>query len=292
MNLFNLKNSPQEPTAESIQDNISTFSLQPEAPQNDELSDTVKPSAPFSVEEKAKKKSILSMDVKDLIQLLKKSSKESDSIPVEYSDEQPKEKKSLLTMDLKDLAKMKPQAKKKSIKLSKKTMNFVHHQSDFNLLKVLPAVVVVAAALSVFVKIGFLDMLDQKTAAYSQLATKQEQLAAVNTRLVGYDELAAQYGRYSYGWMSASEIGTVNRLDVMDLIEQEIAPYAKMENFAVNNNVLTTNVYGITLENASTMVKRLEEHPLVESASVYSASAEDGVEARIFLSINLSKEAA
>lgn len=208
------------------------------------------------------------------------------------TSETPK-KKNILTMDVKDIAQLlkpTPKSKKGTIKASKRTMNFVHHKKEFNVMKVVPVVAVLAVALSIFVRVGFLDMLDQKTIAYRNLASKQERLAAINTRLVDYEELASQYGRYSYGWMSESEISLVNRLDVLNLVEQEITPYATLENFAVNNNVLTLNIHGITLEDASAMVSRLEESPLVNNATIYSANAADGQEAAIFLSINLMKE--
>ena len=60
---------------------------------------------------------------------------------------------------------------------------------------------------------------------------------------------------------------------------------------AVNNNVLTLNIHGITLEEASKMVKNLEASDLVSSAIVYNAVAEEAAEAEIFLSIVLTKEA-
>lgn len=204
------------------------------------------------------------------------------------------ENQSILTMDVGDLFKKKPNQVKRSkrgtVKASKRTMNFVHHESNFNFWKVLPIALVVILAALIFAKVGFMDPLAEKTRAYSQLATKQEQLAQVNARLVGYDELASQYARYSYGLMNDTEINMVSRMDVLALVEKEIASKAYIENFAVNNNVLTMNIYGITLEQASTMVNRLESNNLVTHASVNSASANDGVEARIFISITLTKE--
>ena len=149
-------------------------------------------------------------------------------------------------------------------------------------------VIIVAA---VFAKFGIMDQLDKKTAAYNDLAQRQEQLAVVNTKLAGYDELEKQYGRYSYGWMSESEVSMVSRMDVLALVEQKISPAAVIENIAVNNNVLTLNIHGITLEQASAMVKSLEESEMVSSATVYSASAENAEDASIFLSIILTKEA-
>ena len=174
---------------------------------------------------------------------------------------------------------------------TKKTMNFVHHASSFNPKKVLPLAIVVIIVAAVFAKFGIMDQLDKKTAAYNDLAQRQEQLAVVNAKLAGYDELEKQYGRYSYGWMSESEVNMVSRMDVLALVEQKISPASVIENIAVNNNVLTLNIHGITLEQASAMVKSLEESEMVSSATVYSASAENAEDASIFLSIILTKEA-
>ena len=174
---------------------------------------------------------------------------------------------------------------------SKKTMNFVHHQSSFNPKKVIPIVLIVLIVAAVFLKFGVLDMLDKKAAAQAELDQKLQQLALVEAKLEGYDELAMEYGRYSYGWMNDTEVNMVSRMDVLNLIERKISPKATIDNFAVNNNVLTLNIHGITLEEASRMVKSLEAAKLVESASVYNAVAEAAEEAKIFMSINLTKEA-
>lgn len=182
--------------------------------------------------------------------------------------------------------------KQKAVQMpSKKTMNFVHHQSSFDLKKVLPVLVIILAIGIVFAKVGFMDPLSEKTAAYNELAQKQEQLAAINSKLTGYDELAKEYGRYSYGWMDETEVNMVSRMDVLHLVEEEISNKAFIDNLAVNNNVLTLNIHGITLEQASAMVKSLEERGLVESAAVYNAVAEEAEEAKIFMSIILTKEA-
>ena len=174
---------------------------------------------------------------------------------------------------------------------SKKTMNFVHHKSNFNPKKVLPLVAVAIIALVLLAKFGIMDQLDKKTAAYNELTQRQEQLAAVNAKLADYDELSKKYGRYSYGWMNETEVSMVSRMDVLALVEAKITPAAVVENIAVNNNVLTLNIHGITLEQASAMVKSLEESEMVSSATVYNASAENAEEASIFMSIILTKEA-
>ena len=174
---------------------------------------------------------------------------------------------------------------------SKKTMNFVHHQSSFNPKKVLPIVLVIIIVCAAFMKFGIMDPLAKKTAALNELSIKQEQLAVINNKLAGYDELEKEYGRYSYGWMNKTEVNLVSRMDVLNLIEKRIATKATIDDIAVNNNVLTLNIHGITLEQASAMVKNLEESDLVQSATVYNAVAESAEEAQIFMSIILTKEA-
>ena len=174
---------------------------------------------------------------------------------------------------------------------SKKTMNFVHHQSGINLKKLIPALVLVLIIGALFAKFAILDPLAKRDVALGELTDKQTQLALINGKLTGYEELAQQYGRYSYGWMNETEVSMVSRMDVLQLVEQEIATKAIIDNMAVNNNVLTLNIHGITLEQASTMVRSLEERGLVESAAVYNAVAEQAKEAEIFMSIIMTKEA-
>ena len=183
-------------------------------------------------------------------------------------------------------------AKKAAVQLpSKKTMNFVHHESSINVKKMLPLILVIIVAMGVFAKFAILDPLDKKTAAYTELGLKQQQLDAVNAKLSGYDELEKEYGRYSYGWMNETEVNMVNRMDVLRMVEEEIASKAFIDNLAVNNNVLTLNIHGITLEQASAMVKSLEARGLVQSAAVYNFVAEEAEEAEIFMSIIMAKEA-
>ena len=183
-------------------------------------------------------------------------------------------------------------AKKAAVQLpSKKTMNFVHHESSINVKKMLPLILVIIVAMGVFAKFAILDPLDKKTAAYTELGLKQQQLDAVNAKLSGYDELEKEYGRYSYGWMNETEVNMVNRMDVLRMVEEEIASKAFIDNPAVNNNVLTLNIHGITLEQASAMVKSLEARGLVQSAAVYNVVAEEAEEAEIFMSIIMAKEA-
>ena len=171
----------------------------------------------------------------------------------------------------------------------KRTMNFLR-RSTIDRRTLLPVLLAVILVLAIFVKAGILDPLAHKAEVYNTLAAKQEQLAQINTMLADFDELQQQYCRYSYGLMNDTEIHLVSRMDVLDLVETKIARRATIEDFAVNNNILTMNLRGVTLREASAIVKSLESSDLVARATVNSAAAEDGKEANIFISITLTKQ--
>ena len=179
--------------------------------------------------------------------------------------------------------------KKAEVIASKKTMNFYRRKSSFNPKKMIPIILILVVAVGVFVKLGVLNQLDKKVAAYSKIAEKQADLDMMQAKLGGYDELYAQYGRYSYGWMDKNEINTIDRTHILKLVETKIMPSAKIKDLAINGDVITLNLSGITLEDTSNIVKVLEQDELVKRVSVYSATANDASEAEIFMSVVLNK---
>lgn len=190
--------------------------------------------------------------------------------------------------------KSKPKSAKAKVSAAaptKKTMNFSHHVSSFDLRKMMPAIIVIVIVIGLFAKFGIIDQLSKKTSAFAELSDIQTQQDVLNAKLKDYPELEKQYGRYSYGWMSEDEVSLVDRMEVYKLIESKVMDAAVIENFAVNGNVITMNMRGITLKEASAVVKDLESSDMVDSAYVYSAEAENAEQAQMFMTINISKEA-
>lgn len=173
---------------------------------------------------------------------------------------------------------------------TKKTMNFARHTSSFNLKKMTPVLIVIALVLILFAKFAILDQLGRKSDALEEYSQKQDLLATYNVALKDYDKLANDYGRYSYGWMNEDEVNAVDRLEIISLIDNDIATSATISDYAINKNVVSINMSGITLNEASAIVKVLESRPIVESATVYNATAENAEQAQIFMNIILTKE--
>ncbi|MCQ2406042.1 MAG: hypothetical protein MJ067_02355 [Oscillospiraceae bacterium] len=173
----------------------------------------------------------------------------------------------------------------------KANLNLCFHESGIHLKTLIPTIVIILLATAAFVKFGFMDRLYEKTAAYDTLSEKQLSLAAIKKKLSGYDELEAEYGRFSYGLMTESEAGLVDRPYVLGILENTISPVAGIEDFALNNNILAVNIFGLTLDETSALVKKLESDPQIDSVSVYRAKADDEEQkASVSMTIILSKE--
>ena len=173
---------------------------------------------------------------------------------------------------------------------TKQTINFVHSQSKLDPKRIALLAAISLVLIAVVIKFGFIDQEKKRDLAKSELASQQAILNQINNKLADYDELAEKYGRYSYGLMNERETGLVDRLEALQLLEDYVRRNATIKDFKLSENVLTMNISGITLDRASQIVKQLESSPLVSSAAVYTASAENAKEASIFMSITLTKE--
>lgn len=181
---------------------------------------------------------------------------------------------------------------KKNAVASKKTMNLAFHESSVNPKKLIPLILVLVIAIALFTKFGILDQLDKKLAAIDEVSQKQQNLAVVNAQLTNYDEVAYQYGRYSYGWMSETESSLLGRMDILEILETIVCENAVLEDFAVNNNIMNANISGLSLDETSGLVKLLEADPRVSDVFVYTAKSEDAeLNAQVAMTIILTKEA-
>lgn len=174
---------------------------------------------------------------------------------------------------------------------AKQTMNLIRRSAGFDLRRVLPAAIAAGLGLLLFVQAGILGPLRQKALAYEELSQKQEQLAQIQSRLAGFDQLEQQYLRYGSGLMTESETALASRPAVLELVETVLAGKAALESLVVNQNILTISIRDVTLEEAGGIVAQLEANSLVSAASIQSATADTGSQARIQLTITLADNA-
>lgn len=189
------------------------------------------------------------------------------------------------------VASSKTPAKKGKSKViaSKRNMNFARHESSLNMKKLAIILLIVLIVGGVFAKFAILDQIAKKTDAYTRLAQEQDRLNAINVRMSKYNELKAEYDRYSFGRMDEDEVSTVARTDLMDIVEKVILPKAAVSMIEASGNTAEVVVHNISLEDASELVIALEEEELVSDALVSFAESEESNPTEIHMTIYLRK---
>lgn len=180
---------------------------------------------------------------------------------------------------------------KKTAYPSKTTLNLAMKEGNGISPKkaVLPLILLIAAAV-LFGKFAVADRLARVDRAEARLAALQREAAELEAAVVDYDQVLEQYGRYSVGWMTDEEQQIIPRTDMLDLVETELMPVSEVRRLSANGNVLSAEVGGITLEDASLIVQKLYQRPDVTNVAVYTASTktEVGDQAAVSLIITMT----
>lgn len=157
---------------------------------------------------------------------------------------------------------------------SKTKINLVMREKKaWRLSRVVLAFAALGLAVALFGKVAVADRLAEVMRQKQALAELKEQVSAVQEELAGYDETAQLYGRYWAGWMTDGERAAVDRVDILDLIEQELMAAATVQQVTISGNVLTVELFGVTLEETSHIVKQIETWSQVSTVTVYTASS-------------------
>lgn len=161
-----------------------------------------------------------------------------------------------------------PKMKKKAMPV-KTTLNLViKEKKSLPLAKTIPAVLIVLALAVVFGKFAVADRYEKLNAAEKELSNARSQLNALRASYTDYDEVQAEYNRYTYNGFDRT---IVNRLDVMALIEREIFPVSGVRSLSITGKTVSMTLTGMTLEEISRLIDRLEKDPLTEFVVVSTA---------------------
>lgn len=167
----------------------------------------------------------------------------------------------------------------KAIKLpTKTTINLAKKESRKKDTVTLIAGVALIALLSGSVaKFAVIDQLARQQAAenaYNQVHTQYE---AMLRAVEDYPKVEEKYRTYSRSWMTAGDqngLAEVDRLEVLDLVEKRLMPYGQINSISLRASVMVVSMSGMNLRDISSMVERLREAPIVESAGLNLASTE------------------
>ena len=173
---------------------------------------------------------------------------------------------------------------KRSVNLAKRDTN----NQDIKTLVI--GVILIIILCFLVVKFGISDQYARLSAAESEYAQVHTQYVDMQNSLKNYAQVEQEYHTYSRDWMTNSESTdvTVDRTEVLDLIEQSLMSYGDINSFKVNANVVSVSMSGMNLSEIYTMFSNLQAQPLVESANLNIASTQKSSTEALEFSITIT----
>lgn len=159
--------------------------------------------------------------------------------------------------------------RKAQVMPGKTTLNLmIKEKHELAVSRWLPWVVVIAVLAALFGKFAVADRFARLQAAENALAARYAELDTLTAATADFDEVKEVYNQYTYRDYDRS---IADRQDILDLLEREVFPHSQTRAVTVNGNVFSTTLTGVTLDEVSAMMARLEADPLVEGVTVSTA---------------------
>ena len=157
---------------------------------------------------------------------------------------------------------------------TKTTLNLViKEKKALRFSRVFPLLLLVLILAAAFAKFAVIDRYAALAEAESQLAREQADLEQLRASFADFEEVQAEYNRYSYEGFDRS---IPDRQDVLDLLEKHVFPVSGMRQLAISGRSLSMTLTGMSLEEVSTLIAKLEAEPLVESVMVSTTGYDSG----------------
>lgn len=166
--------------------------------------------------------------------------------------------------------------KKEKAAASKTTLNLAMRERNLSKSPavVLPVVLAIAAV-ALLVSWGVGSELARATTAQREVDRMRENVETLKAGYADYDEVQAEYNRYTYEKFDRT---IADRLDVLSLMERQVYPVCSVRNFSVAGRQMSLVLEGLTLESTSSLITRLNAEAMVDSVSVsvYDATSDSG----------------
>lgn len=153
---------------------------------------------------------------------------------------------------------------------TKRTLNLmIREKKSVDPVKWVPGVLIVLAVAALFGKFAVADRYAKLNALEADLAAQKQKLEDTRAAYADYNEVQEQYNRYTYTDFDRT---IADRLDVMAVLEREVFPVCDVGALSISGKAVSLSVTGLSLEEASALISRLEAEPLVASVFISNSN--------------------
>lgn len=158
---------------------------------------------------------------------------------------------------------------------SKKVMNFVHDEQAKTDRHAIVVFIIFLLFLAVFTKlfvINPLNKVNQLESNYNQMAAQVQQYQET---LGNYDSVKAAYDDKAGSFLSDDEKQELNRTDILDMIQEDVAPYVGISSIKIAGAQVSVLTDDTTLDTVSGIIARLQADSRNGYVTVTTTSSSD-----------------
>ena len=164
-----------------------------------------------------------------------------------------------------------PKIKKGKIPTKNYINVLVKKKQPFSIQKNLPLIIVLVILFLVLFKFAMFDRLAKIIIDTNKVSTMQEEIADINSKINAMKGVEDQYAHYTTSGMTAEELGRVDRVKAMKLINKQFMRANVCRSWNLTGNVMTLKVNGPSLRELNQTAAELEENDIVERCVISTA---------------------
>ncbi len=189
------------------------------------------------------------------------------------------DKKSVLTKEI---------TLKKENYPTKRTMNFVVDKEAQNNKVSLICFGIFLVFLVLFTKFGVIDSITKTNILESNYNSSNSALNTLREELSDYDEVEEQYDTLVGSFLTDEEKSSLNRLDLVRMIDEDVLPYVDVTNFNITGNTITVYTGVTDLNTISRVVTILQEDSRTQYVTVNRALAKNEESTKVTADIEIT----
>ena len=160
----------------------------------------------------------------------------------------------------------------------KTTINLVRYETEKSNLGDILAIAVIVLGIVAFAKFAVLDQMDALRQAQMKYGVVQDQLTTLRQANAKYAEVKAKYDEVTDWYMTTDEKQIIDKVAVMQMLEEDLMPYVELMRVQVSGNVVTVATGETNLSTVSKFLMILQQDPRNSSATVTTTSAASSAE--------------
>ena len=153
---------------------------------------------------------------------------------------------------------------------TKKTIN-LYYKDDVSsrISTIILDVIFVAVVVIGLAKILVVDVIVDRNAALDKVEKAQTRLEQQLDVIADYDEVSAEYVRYSHKILVDS-YGVQDRLEILEMLENTVYKNSSITNVTISGNAISLSFDGLDLNATAQLIEELEAYEMVSSVKINS----------------------